>query len=82
MKKILFLLFFLGLLAGGGAYLYFTDFNLIKKYITPRIPETIMSKIPEKVKNFLNKFYEKFEFNFQIFEFVHPINGQLFLSNE
>lgn len=30
MKKILFLLFFLGLLAGGGAYLYFTDFNLIK----------------------------------------------------
>ena len=50
MKKILFLLFFLGLLAGGGAYLYFTDFNLIKKYITPRIPETVMSKIPEKVK--------------------------------
>ena len=46
MKKILFLLFFLGLLAGGGAYLYFTDFYLIKKYITPRIPETVMSKIP------------------------------------
>lgn len=53
MKKILFLLFFLGLLAGGGAYLYFTDFNLIKKYITPRIPETVMSKIPEKIKKYI-----------------------------
>ena len=57
MKKILFLLFFLGLLAGGGAYLYFTDFNLIKKYITPRIPETVMSKIPEKVKKYITADY-------------------------
>lgn len=53
MKKFLFLLFFLGLLAGGGAYLYFTDFNLVKKYITPHIPETVMAKIPEKIKKYI-----------------------------
>lgn len=50
MKKFLFLLFFLGLLAGGGAYLYFTDFALVKKYITPRIPESVMVRIPERIK--------------------------------
>lgn len=55
MKKFLFLLFFLGLLAGGGAYLYFSDFALIKKYITPRIPESIMSKIPDKVKGYIEE---------------------------
>lgn len=50
MKKILFLLIFLGLLAGGGYYLYKTDFNLIRKYVSPKIPEKIMNKIPEKIK--------------------------------
>lgn len=46
MKKIIFLLFLIGLLAGGGAYLYFTDFNIVKKYVTPHIPESVMSKVP------------------------------------
>ncbi len=53
MKKILFLLFFLGLLGGGGAYLYLSDFALVKKYITPRIPENVMAKIPAKIRKYI-----------------------------
>lgn len=36
MKKLIFLLFFLGILVGGFAYLYLSDFQLIKKYVTPK----------------------------------------------
>ena len=51
MKKLIFLLFFLGLIGGGFAYLYFTDFQLVKKYITPKIPEKVMNYLPDIVKN-------------------------------
>ena len=53
MKKLIFLLFFLGLLGGGFAYLYLTDFRLVKKYVTPKIPEKVMGYIPEKVKSYI-----------------------------
>ena len=51
MKKLIFLLFFLGLIGGGFAYLYFTDFQLVKKYITPKIPEKVINYLPDVVAN-------------------------------
>ena len=61
MKKLIFILIFLlGLIGGLFAFLHFTDYKIVKKYVTHKIPDKFMSKIPDKIKH--KVFYTEEEF--------------------